>query len=204
MSHLTQPATARRIPRCRWSCSSSSRRARPPAPTPAPPGSPTAVPTASPPASATRGRRQLDGRRHRRRQRVSVRRGLAVDASSSSPDAGDVGSIADVVVAARSGRRRRRSRSGRRAWRRLDLDRRRRDVGRASRCPKAARSIGSPRPVGRSRPAHRRRPTATARIPRSSQVQVRAAAGGWTAAPFDPILCAGGLPQGAAVRRRAR
>ena len=117
------------------------------------------------------------------------------------PDAGDVGSIGDiatlpgvVIVAAAAGA------AGERgiAWTSLDQG----STWVSEPIPKAARSLGRLVPWG-DRVLLIGEADGGCAHPSVVQVQVRAPAGGWTAAPFDPIFCAGGLPQGAAAGTHA-
>ena len=111
------------------------------------------------------------------------------------PESGGFGPIADVVampgtVVAVGGRR-----SGRRTGHRPDIERRRRDLGERA----APRDCAHDRPIdrlGRPRPDARRR-RRRLRAPVGHRDLDPDAAGRWQAAPFDPILCAGGIAQAA-------
>ena len=117
------------------------------------------------------------------------------------PDAGDVGSIADVttlpglvVVAAAAGA------SGEHgiAWTTLD----RGATWVSEPLPQAGRSMGRLVRWG-ERVLLISEADGDCAHPAVVRVQVRAAGGGWTVAPSDPLFCAGGLPQGAASGKRA-
>jgi hypothetical protein len=117
------------------------------------------------------------------------------------PDSGDVGSIADittipglVVVAAAAGA------AGERgvAWTSADQG----STWVSEPLPGTARSLGRLVPWG-DRVLLIGEADAGCPHPSVVQVQLRAAAGGWKAAPFDPIFCAGGLPQAAASGKHA-
>jgi hypothetical protein len=162
---------------------------------PAPVGSPSALPTGSPSASVPAAATAAAS---------AITPPSAADATWSLvqlPDSGDVGSIADIttipgmlVVAAAAGQ------AGERgiAWTSSDQG----ATWVSEPIPKSARSLGRLVPWG-DRVMLIGEADAGCAHPSVVQVQIRAAAGGWTAAPFDPIFCAGGLPQGAAAGTHA-
>ena len=171
-----------------------------PTPTPAPPGSSNAVQTGSPAAPATSTAATST---------AVATAGASAEPSAAAtgwrlvqpPDSGDVGSIADVatlpglvVVAAAAGA------AGERgvAWTSPDGG----ATWVSEPLPKGARSLGHLVRWG-DRLLLIGEADGDCAHPSVVQVQVRAATGGWTAAPADAILCAGGLPQGAAAGSRA-
>lgn len=186
--HRTQLAVLAAVVLAFAGCAAPGRTALPAASTTSM-GTSSPKASAPPPATATPG--------------ISASPSAAAETwrSVQLPDAGDVGSIADVttlpglvVVAAAAGA------AGERgvAWTSADQG----TTWVSEPLPGAARSLGRLVPWG-DRVLLIGEADAGCAHPSVVQVQVRAAAGGWTAAPFAPILCAGGLPQAAASGTRA-
>ena len=165
-----------------------------PRPTPVPPGSPSATPTGAP------------GVTPKGAPGVTPKGAPGVVATPSAPsagwqlvqlpDAGDVGSIADIatlpgriVAAAAAGAAGERSV----AWSSVDHG----ATWVAEPRPGGARSLGRLIAWGDRVLAIGEGDSGCAH-PSVVQVQVRDAGGEWAAAPFDPIFCAGGMPQAAA------